>query len=95
VEKVTLDRSHIYKSNENKIYTAIEMFSAKLFILFYLFQTISGQSNSYGTSCTCIQTSSTGSFCWQWTCQTNQLNSIKFFARDATVEIVEKNNVNR
>jgi len=66
------------------------MFSVKLFILFYLFQTISGQTNSYATSCTCIQISSNGSFCWQWTCQTNQLNTVKCFARDATVEIMEK-----
>ncbi|CAF1226243.1 unnamed protein product [Rotaria sp. Silwood1] len=62
------------------------MFSIKIFVIFHLFQTISSQGDSYDTSCTCTQTSSTGSFCWAWKCRTDQVT--KCFSSDATVEIM-------
>jgi hypothetical protein len=61
-----------------------------LVVVFCCFQTISGQANSYGTTCVCTQTSTSGSFCWAWKCQTDQI-AAKCFASDSTVEIIQSN----
>jgi len=64
------------------------MFLLKVFVIFYLFRSISGQGYNYDTSCTCTQASNNSAYCLKWTCTTNQV--VKCFASDATVEIMEK-----
>ena len=63
------------------------MYSITILVIFYLFQTISGQGVSYGTTCVCTQTSTMGNFCWAWKCQTDQ-QAMRCFAGDSTVEII-------
>lgn len=65
---------------------SLKMFFTKLFVCFYLFQIITGQGNSYDTSCTCTKGSGNGLYCWEWQCRTDQVT--KCFANDATVEII-------
>ncbi|CAF3533153.1 unnamed protein product [Adineta steineri] len=61
------------------------MFLAVTLFVVCLSSTIASSSGSYSTSCTCTQASVNGTFCWTWTCQTNQVT--KCFAGDATVEL--------
>lgn len=63
------------------------MLSVKILILYCLLQTISSQSGSYDTLCTCTQTSTNGLFCQAWQCRTDQIT--KCFSSDATVEIMK------
>lgn len=64
----------------------IEVFLVKIILLCYLFQTEAATSGaSYDTTCQCTQASANGTFCWTYTCRTDQIT--KCFSSDSTVEI--------
>jgi hypothetical protein len=84
IYKKALILFHIYAHIFVIIMNMIEVFLVKIILLCYLFQT-KAASTAYDTTCVCTLVSPNGTFCWAYTCNTNQV--VKCFSSDSTVEI--------
>ncbi len=66
-----------------------EVFLVKIILSCCLFQTIACSTrNSYDTTCVCTHVSTNGTFCWAYTCRTDQV-TIYF----SSVSIVDINSI--